>query len=387
MSATPVRVLVLYGSDDPSIQRARTRVERLAAEMRLTPIFVQCADGAAVEALAAAADYRILPLDDAGLRLAACLSPRMERPILTGDPDLVGDKWGQRSAFARHGMPSPPFALVETLSDVLDCGRRWGYPLMLKPTHGARSRGVRRVDGAGDVARSLAAARAAARATGHERVLAEGYLDGPDVAVESLVLDGVTHHVSFSQSGWNGDFWQAAAPVGPALQPHLAAIGDAVSRANEALGLRWAATSNELRLTAAGPVIVEVNARLGGVPCEDAILLHAGIDRVQALLAMLAGDSPDPATRFHHPVAQTTIRAGAPGLVRAVEVPAHLAGDPMVELGIHATPGMRIEDPGAFFVGWLLLRGEPGEHAGHLLPRASALARQIRVVTTERQAM
>src|SRR5947209_7063318 len=99
----------------------------------------------------------------------------------------------------------------------------------------------------------------AAVAMGWDRVLAEGYLDGPDVAVESIVLDGVTHHVSIAQSGWYGHCWQAATPMAPALERHREAIGAAVAAANSALGVRWAATSHEVRVTAHGPVLVEAN--------------------------------------------------------------------------------------------------------------------------------
>lgn len=378
-----MRILVLAGSDSASVRHLHAMVERHAAALGLTPLFAQCADPDIVAQIAATTGYRILPLDDVALGPAARLSDRMACPILHGDPALIADKFGQRRALARHGLPTPPFALVETEQQARECGRRWGYPLVLKPVCGTESRGVRRVDDPAGVADALADAHAAARDSGRPGVLAEGYLDGPDVAVESMVLDGVTHHVSFGQSGWYGRCWQAAAPVGPALQPHLEAIGAAVAQANAALGLRWAATSNELRLTAAGPVIVEVNARLGGGGCEDAILLHAGVDRVRAMLELLRGERPDIAPRYHRPVAQTAFRPAEPGVVRSVEIPAELLADAAVRLELAVAPGMRIVDPRASFAGWLLLQGRPGEQAGDLLSRAAAYAGQIRIMTTQ----
>ncbi len=377
-----MRILVLWTDDSPSTRRICAAVQAHAGALGLTPIFAQCGDQDAVTALAATAGYRILPLDDTAVGLAARLSPRMERPLLSGDPAALADKWGQRRAFAAHGMPSPPFALVETDAEVLGCGERWGYPLVVKPARGAESRGVRRVDGPAAVTTALAEARAAAQATGWERILAEGYLDGPDVAVESVVLDGVTHHVSISQSGWRGHCWQAATPLEPALQPQLDAIGAAVAHANTALGIRWAATSHEVRVTGDGPMLVEANVRLGGGACEEAIRLHAGVDRVQVLLAMLAGSTPEFALQPPRPVVQTAIRATAPGLVRAVEVSPRLLDDPAVQVWVRAAPGLRIDDPAAHFVAWLLVEGRPGEHAGHLLPRASAYAGEVRITTT-----
>jgi biotin carboxylase len=243
---------------------------------------------------------------------------------------------------------------------------------------------VRRLDSPADVAEGLAAARAAAHAFGLERMLAEGYLDGPDIAVESMVLDGVTHHVCISQSGWRGNLWQAAAPLGATLFPHLTAIGNAVAAANEALGLRWAATSNELRLTTGGPVIVEVNARLGGGPCEDAVLLHAGVDRVMAMLAMLTGAIPELTPIRHDPVAQTVIRATIAGLVQEIAVPEWLLADPVARLELMTAPGAILAQ--AHDIGWLLLRGGENEEAAHLLERAAMAARQIRVVCSDVEA-
>ena len=370
-------VLALYGSFTPGTQRLCNWVERAASELGISVRCEDCADTARVERSAAEAGYRVLPLDDAAVGVAALLSERMPRPLLDAAPRVLEDKWGQRDALSRHGLPVPPFRLVETESDVRECGRSWGFPLMVKPARGTRSQGVHRVDGPGDVVTALSDARLKARASGLERVLAEGYIDGVDVAVESIVVDGVTHHVSFWQSGWNGDMWQAATPLAPALLPQLADIGEAVSSANKALGLRWAATSNELRVTRSGPVIVEVNARLGGEPCEDAIVLHNGVDRVRAMLTMLTGRKPDIAPRFWRPVVQTTIRATAGGVVRSISPPPSLTDGTATRLMVDIHPGTRIDDPSSHYLGWLLMGGDQGDDAEVMLPRAAAWGQLI----------
>lgn len=378
-----MRVLLLAGGDSPSAQYLRTWAERLCSAMNLQPIYLQSSDTAAIEAVAALADYRILPLDDAAVAATARLSARMARPLLEGDPESLQDKLGQRLALARAGLPSPPFALVESAGDVRAFGERHGYPLMLKPSRGTESRGVSRVDGEAQIERALAWARSAARATGVDRVMAEGYLDGPDVAVESMVIDGVTTHLTISQSGWNGQVWQAAAPVGSALRPHLGAIGEAIARANSALGLRWAATSNELRVTADGPVIVEINARLGGGCCEDAVRLHSGIDRIDLMLRMLAGEEIRLPVPQQHPVVQAAMLAGVSGRVQRIEVPDDLFADPDDILHLYLAPGRRIDARGRQSLGWMVLRGRDGENAEQLLPRAAGYARRIRLITSE----
>jgi biotin carboxylase len=223
------------------------------------------------------------------------------------------DKLHQRAALSAAGLPGPPFARVDSPDDVIRCGRRWGFPIMVKPARGAQSRGVSRVDRPEQAAAALAAAYGASGSAPGGTVLAEGFVEGQDIAVESMVLDGVTYHVSFSQSGWHGDVWCAAAPLAPHLQAALPEIGTSIAQANSAMGLRWAATSNELRLTEAGPVIIEVNARLGGGPCEDAVRWHSGIDRVRGLLTVLIGGMAAVTPAYHQGRGAFRSGASAPG--------------------------------------------------------------------------
>jgi biotin carboxylase len=378
-----MRVLLLAGRDSTSAQYLRAWAERLCSEMNLQPIYLQSSDPPAIEAIASLAGYRILPLDDAAVAAAVRLSASMARPLMDGDPECLQDKWGQRLALSHAGLPSPPFALVESAGDVCDFARHHGYPLMLKPSRGTESRGVSRVDAEAQIERALSLARIAARATGLDRVMAEGYLDGPDVAVESMVIDGVTTDLAVSQSGWHGHIWRAAAPLGPGLQPQLGAIAAAIAEANRALGLRWAATSNEVRVTAEGPVIVEVNARLGGGSCEDAVRLHSGLDRIGLMLRLLAGDEVQMPAPLEQPVAQATMLAGASGRVLRIDVPDDLFADPDHILQLYLAPGRHIDTGSRQSLGWLVLRGREGEHADQLLPRATGYARGIRIVTTE----
>jgi biotin carboxylase len=377
-----MRVLLLAGRDSPSAQYLRAWADRLCPEMNLQPIYLQSSDPAAIEAVASLAGYRILPLDDAAVAAAVRLSANMARPLMDGDPECLQDKWGQRLALAQAGLPSPPFALVESVGDVCDFARRHGYPLMLKPSRGTESRGVSRVDAEAQIERALSLARIAARTTGLDRVMAEGYLDGPDVAVESMVIDGVTTDLAVSQSGWHGHIWRAAAPLGPGPQSQLGAIAKAVAEANRALGLRWAATSNELRVTAEGPVIVEVNARLGGGSCEDAVRLHSGLDRIDVMLRLLAGEDVRLPAPTERPVAQAVMLADVSGRVTRIEVPDGLFADPNNILHLYLAPGRQVDAASRPSAGWLVLRGRNGESADGLLPWATGLARRIRLITS-----
>jgi hypothetical protein len=112
------------------------------------------------------------------------------------------------------------------------------------------------------------------------------------------------------------------------------------------------------------------------------VRLHSGLDRIQLLLRMLAGEViqlPVPATR---PVVQTSIFVPGSGRVLSVEIPHELVADPGVVLKVHVTPGIEVAAGRGDCLGWMVLQGQHGEDAEQLLPRAAGFARQMRLIMT-----
>ena len=88
----------------------------------------------------------------------------------------------------RKVMGGPEFAVCNSLKDAEELG----WPLVLKPEVGQSSRGVHRVDGAGDFAAAFDDAGA------HGQVLAERWVDGPEFTVEGWMNDGRHHSLAIS---------------------------------------------------------------------------------------------------------------------------------------------------------------------------------------------
>jgi biotin carboxylase len=112
---------------------------------------------------------------------------------------------------------------------------------------------------------------------------------------------------------------------------------DVLTRAHEAIGVEDGLTHTEVKLTSYGPVIIEINGRLGGDLIPFLGRLATGIDPGELLVEVAAGIRPDTAftrngvagIRFNYPSEDVTVRevrvpAGLPGLVTA---------SPMVEPG------------------------------------------------------
>ncbi len=214
----------------------------------------------------------IVTFVDDHLVLAADLAAMLGLPHHTpAVARTVANKYLQRSALAAAGVPGPCFwhlpagldhdALERAIAEVT-------YPAVLKPVHGSASRGIVEVASA-DALRS-------AHRPNVEHIV-EAYLpDTPArdarfasyLSVESVVSHAEISHVAltgrFPLEGScreTGNFIPAAVPAG--LEQQLLEIADQAIRA---LGITDAALHTEIKLTPAGPRVIEVNGRLGGRP-------------------------------------------------------------------------------------------------------------------------
>jgi glutathione synthase/RimK-type ligase-like ATP-grasp enzyme len=62
-----------------------------------------------------------------------------------------GNKWYHQELFAQAGIPHPPTELVRNPGHLYEYAREHGYPFVVKPFDGTRSRGVNPVTGRGDI--------------------------------------------------------------------------------------------------------------------------------------------------------------------------------------------------------------------------------------------
>jgi S-sulfo-L-cysteine synthase (3-phospho-L-serine-dependent) len=275
------------------------------------------------------------------------------------------DKATQRARLAAAGLPGPAFAAAGSPAEAVAAADRIGYPVVVKPVAGSGSIGVRRCGTAAEVAGAAGAVLlGAGQAVGtglpaQDAVLVEEYLPGAEFSVETFDdrVVGVTRkHLgpepAFVETGH--DF---PAPLDPAA---AAALGDAAVAALRALGLGWGAAHTELRLTAAGPVVVEVNPRLAGGMIPRLVEEATGIDLIALLVARVAGQRPVPvpsrarAASIRFLVAAAAGRlAGVSGVAEARRVPG------VVEVGVTAREGQEVLVRGSFQdrLGYVLAAG------------------------------
>ncbi|MFM9372977.1 ATP-grasp domain-containing protein [Streptomyces sp. Da 82-17] len=205
-----------------------------------------------------------------------------------------------RRVLAEAGVPGPRFAVCDSLAAAAQAARDIGYPLVLKPVDLCAGMFVRRVD---DESELTAAFRALAdfpvNARGQRRdpvVLLEELLDGPEVSVETVSYAGSAQVVGVTDKSVGGaPAFIETGHMFPAALPAAdteAAVDTAV-RAVKALGLDEVVTHTEIKLTADGPRVVEVNPRPAGNRITELVRHVTGIDLAAAAVDVALGRQPD----------------------------------------------------------------------------------------------
>ncbi|MER5631356.1 ATP-grasp domain-containing protein [Streptomyces nitrosporeus] len=205
-----------------------------------------------------------------------------------------------RRVLAAAGVPGPRFAVCTDEAGALRAARDIGYPLVAKPVDLCAGMFVRRVDDEAQLAeacRALAAFPLNARGQRRDpHILLEEYLTGPEVSVETVTYAGRVRVVGVTDKSVGGDraFIETGHmfPAGLTPEQTAAATRTAV-RAGEALGLDDVVAHTEIKLTADGPRVVEVNPRPAGNRITELVRHVTGIDLAAACVDVALGREPD----------------------------------------------------------------------------------------------
>jgi len=218
---------------------------------------------------------------------------------------LSADKYWQKCELRRQGIQVPRFwnLYKTTLGEV-----EGQLPLVIKPIDSRGARGVRLVRNAADIRHAYEEARQYGSG-----VLAEEFLEGPQISTESVITATGAATPGFSDR--NYDF-EATYPYmvenGGTMPSQLSLEQQAqvcwtAEAAARALGFVNCTAKGDLVLTKDGPKVIEMAARLsGGYFATDQIPLSTGVDLVGIAIRLALGeavDIQDAIPKKHMPVA------------------------------------------------------------------------------------
>jgi biotin carboxylase len=309
------------------------------------------------------------------------------------------NKFLMRQAYDRAGAPNPRYRFVPELDDALAAGEEFGYPVILKPTMGAGSHFVFKVDDPAQMAERFAQASAGIRqmfwATseadgldlGPQGLLVESFLDGREYLIEAVAWDGevylgsVVDRITAEGGTFDDDVHSAPTSLRP---DDLAKVHAAVTAAARGQGLRRSVMHAEVRFHRGEPHLLEIAARVGGGGLDQIARLTGGHDPIRAVVDVGLGRAP--AVRHYRPTG-THVTAMCllcdEGVVEHVEVPDEVAeSDDVFLLKITARPGDTVRRPpnGNTILGFL---GTTGSSPADALARMNALAERITVTFAE----
>jgi cysteine synthase A len=201
-----------------------------------------------------------------------------------------------RRALADAGLPQPVSVPVTRAAEVAEAVAATGLPCVVKPASDSASTGVLLCDSVEQATehatKMLAVTHNVREQAVPAEVLVEEFVTGPEFSVETIFVDGTLQLVGITRKSVSPppSFVELRhafpAPLGQAVADEIAKV---VRAAIEAIGLRHGACHTEVRLTGAGPTIIEINARLAGGMIPELIRMAGGPDLLTQQLRSVAG--------------------------------------------------------------------------------------------------
>jgi len=208
------------------------------------------------------------------------------------------DKYLQREALSAAGVQATRCLVVRGPADAAEAVATVGLPAVLKPRQGAGSRATYRVETPEELRTALAGipehAGPAEEFVVEELLVGDPAGAGGDwgdyVSVESLVQHGEVQHVCVTGKFPLAEPFREVGQFLPATLPAELARSctDLAGQAVDALGVTVGVTHTELKLTADGPRIIEVNGRIGGY-VNDVLTRSSGTGLLRAALRAAVG--------------------------------------------------------------------------------------------------
>ena len=215
------------------------------------------------------------------------------------------DKGEMRMALRKSGVPIPDFYRVrskEEYRSAVNKIKEAGYKCIVKPADNSGSRGIdllsdfeqETIDNAYEYSK---------QSSRSGDLMVEEYMEGDEVSVESLSIDGICHVIQITDKLTTGaPYFVEMGHSQPSVlsEDTKEKIRQITIAANKAIGIENGPAHTEIKITKDGPKIIELGARLGG----DNITTHltplsTGVDMVECCINIAMGMAVNLNTRMN----------------------------------------------------------------------------------------
>lgn len=260
---------------------------------------------------------------DMPMQSVSVISHEMGLVGISGDTALKAtNKAFMRDALKDADVPVPLYYRVKgkaAFKSAVDKVWSAGYRCIVKPADNSGSRGV---DLLGDDSDLDVAYEYTVKYSRGGEIVVEEFMEGPEVSVETLALDGEVHVIQITDKLTTGApyFVEMGHSQPSQLSEEIKEqIRQVTIAANKAIGIKNGPSHTEIIVTSEGPKIVELGARLGG----DCITTHlvplsTGVNMVECCIKIALGEQPDTEPKWNKGSAIRYFEQHA-GVIKSIE--------------------------------------------------------------------
>jgi S-sulfo-L-cysteine synthase (3-phospho-L-serine-dependent) len=334
-----------------------------------------------LDALLSVAEYEVVPAAEAARQLG-----------LPGpDPDAIRiarHKADQRRRWAECGVPIPEFRAVTTVEQAAQAAADIGLPCVVKAVDETAGEYVVRCTTEAEVVDSFSAIRSEPtnrrRQARQPEVLVEECLVGFEVSVEVLAEAGSVHVLGVTDKvlGGRNRFVELGHTFPTALpDPITDELEQAAVAATTAVGFDLGIAHVEVKYTAKGPKLIEINPRPAGDQITELMDRSLGLSTMELVVRQYLGETVGAVAAGSRRGAAIRYLTACPGVVDSVtglDIAAAVPG--VCEAAVYVGPGARVNElrVNDDRIGHVLATADDPYVAGRI---AEAAAQQIAVLT------
>ncbi|EPE93631.1 ATP-grasp domain-containing protein [Rhizobium grahamii] len=243
------------------------------------------------------ARYEVVGITCASLDLIHAKVGKLCRHFGLPGPDPVAverccDKLQQRQLLSSASVPIPAFRSALNVIEAKDAAMEIGLPVIVKPTIGSGSSGVRLCRNVDELIGHGAHLLSGKNGQSSVKILIEEFAQGPYYS--AIIMGNEVVGISTADFGNPPSFvYQQYTLPAELPEDKRRRIIDVCLISLRALGLGWGPTNIEFRWTQRGPVVIEVNPRISGTPEPQMVRRAYGIDLITEHIKLSIGEDWD----------------------------------------------------------------------------------------------
>ncbi len=318
---------------------------------------------------------------DASMTVSAVANALCLPGIKFEDAEAATNKIKMRTRFREHGVPSPAFYPVWSLSDAKKACEELGLPVVLKPSDNMGARGVMRIDNKNQLGDAFTSAK---NASPSGELIMEEYMEGPELSIDAVIyndeitITGVADRII----EYPPYFVETGHTMPSHLDPRLQQQGiEIMKQGIRALGITIGCAKGDIKITPGGAMMGELAARLsGGFMSAYTYPYATGVNLIRASIEVALGQEPSNLDPIYDEVCIERAIITMPGVVKKITGLEEALKIPGIkDIFLNVKPGDRVVPPRSNVekAGHIIAVGNTVEDAEH------AVVRCMEVLTIE----